>query len=157
MNNTKIVIWALASIAALAIGFMLFSPQDSGAQVTNVDGAQMQQLVADGVRIIDVRTPGEYEAGHIPGAELVPITEFAATAPAWDGSGAVAIYCATGSRSMSAVQTLEQLGFAEVYHLDAGMIVWNGEVERGQAVASAPAPAPQPTGTPVLYEFFTDW
>ncbi len=154
--NQKLIFWIIGAVVLVGLGVMLFTPQGAGG-TANVDSAKMQDLVAQGVRIIDVRTSGEYEAGHIPTAENVPVNEFTTAAAAWDPNQPVAVYCATGSRSVSAVQALEQLGFSEVYHLNAGMVTWNGDVERGTAVAVAPPVPAVALDSPVLYEFYTDW
>lgn len=156
MNNQKVILWIIGAVVLVGLGTLLFTPK-GGAGVVNVGDAKMQELVAQGVRVIDVRTSGEYEAGHIPGAENVPVNEFAQAAATWDLTQPVAVYCATGSRSASAVQTLEQLNFSQIYHLDAGMIAWTGEVERGTAVAAAPVVPATALDSPMLYEFYTDW
>lgn len=155
MNNQKVILWVIGAVALIAIGVTLFTPQGGGT--VNVDSAKMQELVAQGVRVIDVRTQGEYEAGHIPGAELVPVNQVSSAAASWNPAEPIAVYCATGSRSAGAVQALEQLGFTEIYHLNAGMVAWAGDVERGTAVAAAPVSPAETLDSPVLYEFFTDW
>ena len=154
MKNKQLLIWGAAIIAVIGVGFLILSPK--GGSVENVDAARMAELVDQGVRVIDVRTPGEYDAGRIPGAENIPVNEVEAASASWDPAQPIAIYCATGSRSVGVVDYLSQQGFAEVYHYDAGIVTWAGEVERGAAAVAA-APVPETSGTPVMYEFFTDW
>ena len=86
---------------------------DAGAAVSLLDSR-------DDLTIIDVRTPGEYAAGHLPGAELVDIYEPAFTdeIDGLDREGSYLLYCRTGSRSGQAAALMEELGFTEVY--DAG-------------------------------------
>jgi len=74
----------------------------------------------------------------------------------WDRSEPLLVYCTTGARSNQAVQYLESQGFETIYHLNAGIIAWEGDLERGSEVAPMPADV-TPTSTPVMYEFFTDW
>jgi rhodanese-related sulfurtransferase len=163
-KNAKYVMWALAAVAIVAVGFMLFRPAGGGGEgqgVVDVDATRMAELAAEGVRVIDVRTPGEFAMGRIPGAENVPMNEIEAAAQTWDKTEPVAIYCATGSRSISVVQYLEQLGFSTIYHYADGVVTWQGDLETGTNSAT-PAPTPAPSGGsqtqagPVLYEFFTD-
>ncbi len=154
-KNTKTIVWAVAAIAVVALGFAMFSPS-GGAQVEVVDSTKLTELAGSGVTVVDVRTPGEFEAGHVPGAINIPVDQMAAQAAALDPAQPVAVYCATGSRSASAVQYLTQAGFKKIYHFDQGMVAWNGDIERG-TVAVAPAPVEKATDTPVLYEFYTDW
>ncbi len=87
--------------------------------------------------LIDVREHGEYEAGHIRGAYLVPrgIIEAAAdpTYPkhlpelcnARDRQ--VVVYCATSGRSAMAVAVLQMMGFKNVLDLDGGYARWVAE------------------------------
>lgn len=160
MKNPKIILWVVVAIAVVAVVALLMRPAGSGGQgVVNVDSAKLQELsAAGGVRIIDVRTPGEFEAAHIPGAENVPVETVASALAAWDKAQPIAVYCATGSRSVTAVQALEQAGFTTIYHLNAGIVSWQGDIQTGAAVASTTTPpAAKPTATPVMYEFYTDW
>jgi len=158
-KNAKYVIWAVAALAVIGLGFLLFSPSGGGggAQVEVVSGDQLATLAADGVRVIDVRTAGEYEAGHVPGAENIAVDQLAGSLGSLDPQAPVAVYCATGSRSSAAVETLKQAGFTKIYHFDQGMVAWTGDVEQGASVAAAPPVDQKPTATPVMYEFYTDW
>ena len=153
MKNSKIIIWGLAAAVVVTLGFLIMRPAGG---VKNVDPAEFQQLMADGVRVIDVRTPGEFESARIPGAENVPMNMLEAEAATWDTSQPVAVYCATGSRSIDAVEFLAAQGFSTIYHLSAGIVAWNGPVEQGEAAAVAASDV-EVTGTPVMYEFYTDW
>jgi rhodanese-related sulfurtransferase len=160
-KNGKYIVWGLAALAILALGFTLFQPAGDGDAVgqgvVDVDAARMGELVAEGVRVVDVRTPGEFEAGHITGSENIPMNEIEAAVATWDKTEPVAIYCATGSRSISVVQYMEQLGFSTVYHYASGVVTWAGDLDRGTAVAQAPPIAEETLDSPVLYEFYTDW
>jgi rhodanese-related sulfurtransferase len=98
-----------------------------------VNGATAQQLVAAGAVIIDVRTPAEYEAGHIPGARLIPYDQIAARSAELPGKDQpVLLYCRTGRRTGVAAGTLAQLGFRAVYDLQ-GLSNWPGQVATGMA------------------------
>jgi rhodanese-related sulfurtransferase len=83
-----------------------------------LDGAAPPQLV-------DVRTPGEYHAGHIHGAVLAPITQLAARAPALglDPARPVVAVCLSAHRSIPAVRLLQRLGFRAA-QLAGGMHAW---------------------------------
>ena len=156
MKPNKIIIWTVGILALVAIAVLVMKPASGG--VTNVDTAEMADLAADGVRVVDVRTAGEFGAGHIPGAENVPVSTFNSVAQGWNPDEPIAIYCATGSRSVEAVNYLESLGFSEVYHYNAGIVTWTGEIDSGTAVAAATPDVPAETfDSPVMYEFYTDW
>jgi rhodanese-related sulfurtransferase len=93
---------------------------------------------------------------HVPGAENVPMDALASQAAGWDRSEPLLVYCTTGARSSQAVQYLQAQGFETIYHLDAGLVAWEGQLERGTEVAPMPDGV-STAGTPVMYEFFTHW
>lgn len=69
-------------------------------------------------RVVDVRTKGEYDAGHYPGATHIPVTKMnASTTKNLPRSGGILVYCNTGQRARYAAQKLERLGFKNVYYI----------------------------------------
>ncbi|MGB4440736.1 MAG: rhodanese-like domain-containing protein [Coriobacteriia bacterium] len=152
MNRAKSIVLVLG---ALLIAGVVIALGSSGGDGGLVDNAEMRALMDDGVRLVDVRTAAEFEAGHLPGAELVPLNTFEAAAAGWDPSEPIVLYCATGSRSSQAAAVLRGLGFKTVYDLGGGIVQWDGEVLGGAAVAATPVPAA--VGGAVMYEFYTDW
>ena len=158
MKN-KWVIWAVVGVALVGVVFLLTRPaSDGGKGIVDVDADKVQQLVDSGdARIIDVRTAGEYEAGHLKNAENVPVDQLAGAAQGWDRAEPLLVYCATGSRSSSAVQQLESMGFKTVYHFPQGLVAWQGDLDTGASQPVAQSEPVQTGGKPVMYEFFTDW
>lgn len=65
---------------------------------------------ADGAVVIDVREPGEYVTGHVPGARLIPLSEVPARAHELPTGDPVYVICASGNRSLRASQYLERAG-----------------------------------------------
>lgn len=90
-----------------------------------------EKMKQENVVIIDVRTPEEYKAGHIPDATLININdpEFAAKIDALDKKKTYLVYCAAGKRSSKASQVMSGKGFEQVYNLEGGFTNWNGEKE----------------------------
>lgn len=83
------------------------------------------------VTILDVRQPGEYEEGHIPGAKLVPMAVLTDSLHEIDRSKPVLVYCAIGGRSRIAAQTLAGKGFDQVINLSGGFKAWTGQTAYG--------------------------
>lgn len=75
----------------------------------------------EGARIIDVRSPSEFEVWHIPGAELVPLGTLRAAQEDWDRETPIRLYCASGFRSYLAHRVLVQHGFTDVATLVGGV------------------------------------
>ncbi len=85
-----------------------------------VDGAQAHELVADGVKVLDVRTPAEFAAGHVPGAINIPYDEIDRRAGELGvASTPYLLYCHSGRRSGMAVANLRAKGFRRLYDLQA--------------------------------------
>ena len=159
-NGPLVMVSAVAVVLIALILLSMGLEPDGEGKVTAVGNEEFLEAIDDGARLVDVRTEAEYESGHIPGAELAPVTRIAAIAEDWDRSQPLAVYCATGNRSADASRVLAQMGF-EVYDLKTGIVGWDGEVATGEAVAEAPAgdeggPAETGEGLPVMYEFVTD-
>lgn len=98
----------------------------------NITPAELVTL-APRPRIIDVREPDEFtgELGHVPGAELVPLSAVAGAARSWDREERMVIACRSGARSAKAAASLVALGFKNLMNLDGGMRAY---VEAGLAV-----------------------
>jgi rhodanese-related sulfurtransferase/rubrerythrin len=81
--------------------------------------------------LLDVRQPKEYEAGHIPGAVLVPLPELSDRLSEISRDLPVIAYCRSGQRSYAAASLLKGAGFQEVYSLEGGMNAWEGLEAQG--------------------------
>jgi rhodanese-related sulfurtransferase/rubrerythrin len=106
-----------------------FTPVDS----MNAD--QAKKYMADhnpsDFTVLDVRQPGEYQAGHIPGAKLIPVTDVSERIGEIDSQKPVIVYCAMGGRSRVAAQMLSGKGFDQVYNLNGGFKAWKGKSAYG--------------------------
>lgn len=78
--------------------------------------------------LLDVREPAEWEAGHVEGAELVPLGTLAEALAGRDRSRDVVVMCHSGARSARAAQQLTAAGFAQVANMAGGMVRWRDEV-----------------------------
>jgi rhodanese-related sulfurtransferase/glyoxylase-like metal-dependent hydrolase (beta-lactamase superfamily II) len=76
------------------------------------------------VRVLDVRRPGEWQAGHIAKAVHVPLNTLAQSAGEFSKDQPVAVICASGYRSSIATSILEQKGFRRVTNVVGGMAAW---------------------------------
>lgn len=91
----------------------------------------MHQRQPEEYTLLDVRQPGEYEQGHLPGGKLVPLPQLTQRLAELDPKKPVIAYCAVGGRSRAAAEMLAGRGFGEVYSLKGGIKAWNGQVARG--------------------------
>lgn len=83
-----------------------------------IDGGAARQLVTQGARLIDVRSPAEFNAGHIEGAINVPVEELSLRMKELEPKGApIVLYCRSGRRSAAAFDQLRGAGFGALYDL----------------------------------------
>jgi rhodanese-related sulfurtransferase len=96
-------------------------------EVTRIAPAALAEALGrrPGPQLLDVRTPAEFAAGHIRGAENVPITSLPArvSSLALDRSRPVIAVCLSAHRSPPAVRLLGRHGF-EAAELAGGMLAW---------------------------------
>ncbi len=78
-------------------------------------------------RLIDVREKEEFEAGHIPGAETIPLSSFKENYTKFltDPNENLIMTCRSGGRSMAAAKFLESRGFKELSNHEGGASEWH--------------------------------
>jgi len=81
--------------------------------------------------VVDVRESWEYAEGHVPGARLIPLGEFARRVDELDPVQPIAVICASGSRSQSVAALLGKKGFETIYNVIGGTLGW---IQRGLPV-----------------------
>jgi hydroxyacylglutathione hydrolase len=78
----------------------------------------------DHLQVLDVRREGEWQAGHIEGAEWFPLDNFKISAPELDLAAPVAVHCQSGYRSMIACGLLQRAGLENVINVAGGFEAW---------------------------------
>jgi rhodanese-related sulfurtransferase len=103
------------------------------APVPGIDVTQLRQrLKAEPAPfLLDVREPWEYQAGHVPGAQLIPLGELEQRVTEVPRDRPVLAICHSGQRSLAAAGYLQQLGYTSVSNVDGGTAAW---IERGYPV-----------------------
>jgi len=105
----------------------------SAASLTTIDGTQLQTLMADGssLRIVDVREPELYAAGHIEGAINMPYDEAKSRIlKELFPNERIVFVCHGGPMGDELGRLLAAKGYPSVYNLKGGMKRWAGPVVR---------------------------
>lgn len=96
-----------------------------------INAGEANQLLADNSGsgdfvILDIRTPDEFNSGRIAGSVNLDFYEsnFASELDKLDKDKTYFVYCNSGNRSGSAMGTMRDLGFTDVYDLDGGIQAW---------------------------------
>ena len=98
-------------------------------QVTHVDANKALETMRarPDLVVIDVRTPGEFAAGHIDGAINIDFknANFSTEIAKLDGSQDYLIHCRSGGRSTRSLTAFKNEGFSHIIHMDGGILGWN--------------------------------
>ncbi|MEA3401341.1 MAG: rhodanese-like domain-containing protein [Armatimonadota bacterium] len=133
MRRYALAAVGLAMAVALASGCGGGSGTPAQPVRQDISDTELQAMMADGepLVILDVRTPSEYESGHIPGSLNIPLAELADRICELDPNVRTACVCSGGVRSSSAADLLVASGFKHVYNLEDGLKSWDGPWQPG--------------------------
>lgn len=124
-----------------------------------------QKMKTPGIQILDVRTAGEYQGGHFNlalQANWLDQKEFAERVQHIDKAKPVLVYCASGVRSLEAMNWMKQNGFTDVSNLRGGTSAWRMEGKPLESKATraemslAAFAASTKTGT-ILVDIGAEW
>ena len=117
------------------LAFILLSPRaQSDQQFTAVSPKEASALIethkedSDFI-ILDIRTPGEYQSGHIKNSIMIDFYSktFAEEVDRLDKGKTYLIHCRSGNRSTRSMGLLRKLKFQKIYHLSSGINGWKSE------------------------------
>ena len=130
----RMVALLLAGILALTACSAMSEKADgdgvqSGYVQIDQETAKRYMALNDGHVVVDVRRQDEYDAGHIPGAILIPNESIGCDSPEAlpDYDQIILVYCRSGNRSKQAAQKLSSMGYTHVYEF-GGIITWTGDI-----------------------------
>ncbi|RDH79929.1 MBL fold metallo-hydrolase [Mycolicibacterium moriokaense] len=119
------------------IGFLaspfkaMYEHQDDVEVASRLTAKAFAERAADvaGIQIVDVRNPGEVEAGVIPGAINIPVAQLTGRLDELDPTVPTVVYCAGGYRSSVAASMLRQRGFVDVSDILGGYEAWHQTIQ----------------------------
>jgi len=117
----------MKKLIAIFASVLLLAGCSTSSGVKNLSVSEFSSKVTEsGIITLDVRTPGEFNEGHIEGALLVDFQSgnFENEIASLDKSKTYAVYCRSGNRSGQAVKVMSDAGFANLYNLNGGVIDW---------------------------------
>lgn len=111
-------------IAIFVSLFALTSCSSEGsASITNVDASTFISTISDpNIKVIDVRSLGEYSSGHLQGALNIDVESggFDAGIANLDKTATYAVYCRSGRRSTLAAERMAEAGFTNIINFNRG-------------------------------------
>ncbi|MBP7007092.1 MAG: rhodanese-like domain-containing protein [Candidatus Pacebacteria bacterium] len=128
--NKKYIGFLSVFVFILIAGALLVSGDTKVKQpvsiVQTVKSSEFINLLADNSNaiLLDVRTPEEYDSGHIKGATNIDFrgADFVSEIQKLDKSKTYFVYCRSGNRSADAVQIMKENGINNIIELDGGIV-----------------------------------
>ncbi len=122
----------LGVLSFILLTFLLAACQQETQGSSEISAKELESRLGD-AKILDVRTMAEYDSGHVPGAELLPLQGIEANPSSYESLARTETYyiiCQSGNRSSQAVALLEEQGFENLVNVTGGMNEWQGEMEK---------------------------
>ncbi len=131
MNKIKSRLSVLTFLAGILALTSVQAGGEAAETVAKIDVNSAQEYVAqhENAVILDVRTPAEYDMSHITGAMNVNVQndDFATMVAGLDKDKTYLVHCTRNpenGRSSRALETLQELGFKNLYSLEGGYVAW---------------------------------
>lgn len=103
----------------------MFSKKRTSEGIINISHIKLKEMLKENVDtiVLDVRSPQEFNEGHIIGAINIPEYELSTKANNIlnNKNSRIVVYCKTGTRSQKAIKTLKKLGYINLYNLEGGI------------------------------------
>jgi len=116
LNHSLLRSFAAVGGLFLAVATVSGCSTAGGSEGLNAERAQ--QLLNDGARIVDVRTPGEFGSGHLKNAVNIPVQVLQQNIAQLEPKDKpVVVYCRSGNRSGKAAAILKSAGFTNVINI----------------------------------------
>lgn len=88
--------------------------------ITSITAEEMKSEMTKGLHVLDVRKPGEWNAGHIKNASFVPLSNMPENLVSLDKDEPYLVHCGGGYRSMMAISLMRKQGFKHLYNIYGG-------------------------------------
>ncbi|HEX6433867.1 MAG TPA: rhodanese-like domain-containing protein [Gemmatimonadales bacterium] len=99
-------------------------------RIPSITLAELQsRLNRDELVVLDVRDPGEWKAGHIPGSRNIPVARLEQQLGDLPRRGTLVVHCQTGPRAALAASLLRARGFGDVQLFSSGFAEWRGAAQ----------------------------
>jgi sulfur-carrier protein adenylyltransferase/sulfurtransferase len=117
----------------------IFAPVDSAQDTAALEGLRRfsaRELAGAlaRVRLIDVREPPEFQAGHLNGSINIPLGLLDSRFPGLQPDMMAVFVCRSGARSLRACAIAARHGAAEFGHLDGGLLAWAADIDSSLTV-----------------------
>jgi len=157
----------LSLMLILAFSCTHHSQQSQGVQLIPPSEFAAALKSTSDATILDVRTPEEFQGGHLQDAVNMNIydSDFDSRAAKLDRKSPVFVYCKAGGRSADAAERLNKMGFTSIYDLKGGFMAWSAaglestaaETVREEKFTMSDFDKLINSATPILIDYYAPW
>ena len=125
--NNNLLWVGLGIVLVVIVGALMFRPGNTAIADNlprEISISEASTMRDSGAFILDVREPDEWDAGHIPGATLIPLGELASRVNEVPKDQEVVVVCRSGNRSQQGRDILLSAGFTQVTSMAGGLNQW---------------------------------
>lgn len=119
-----VLLIALGAVAAWAV-LSNANPQTAATLPAEIDVAQAYDKYQQGIFLLDVRTQGEWDSQHVPGATLIPLDQLESRLGELPKDQEIVVMCRSGNRSQAGRDILLEAGFTRVTSMQGGITDWS--------------------------------
>lgn len=125
-NNFKLILLVFVTFISISCNTKSQSKSDAKSGTISVVTPSEFKEKSLNQTVVDVRTPEEFNEGHIEGALNINLNDdaFSEQIAKLDKDKTVLVYCRSGKRSSAAANEMLKLGFQQIYDLDGGITNW---------------------------------
>jgi len=129
INSSRIISWLWIALALLGILTLMTacgsSSSGNGSLPSEISVEQAHEKYDAGVFFLDVRTPEEWDAVHIPNTTLIPLDELSSRTNELPKDQEIVVVCRSGNRSQQGRDILKSAGFEQVTSMSGGVTQWS--------------------------------
>lgn len=128
MNTTTLILL----IIAVFLVVYTFTKRKAGVGVRSISTSQLEEALKskEGKTFLDVREPGEYKSGHVPGMKNIPLSQLSRRLNEIPKGSEVYLMCRSGHRSVQAARILKGAGYENIINVAGGITAWRGPVKK---------------------------
>ena len=133
----KVKSFILSILLSCLISSACLNSEDPGLtnqefQFTNMKAVEAAKILKENPKavVLDIRTPAEFNEGHIPNAVNIDYKadSFESELGKLDRDATYVMHCRSGRRSANSFETFKKLGFKNIIHMDDGILGWEEEL-----------------------------
>jgi len=130
-SSSSLLTWLVLGVVAILVLYGIYQQityaNRRNVRIPEIDVQQAYEKYQEGVFILDVRQPEEWNEGHIPNATLIPLDQLAQRVNELPRDREIVVVCRSGNRSREGTLILLENGFKQISSMAGGVTDWSAK------------------------------